>query len=285
VLTCLAVNGCCYSYSPEAVAKREAENNYTRTKTLAALEKKVSELHANSTIKDMEKAFAVKGTHQFTLQKDGRNYLCLSFSVGESYSWTENAAVYYGIFENSKLYSIVEQSSVEYEIGIDKQGRQISHRKPIIPDVVFSAKRLFGKDLINSLEENFPRRPSSSNLGPMIPLVTVLGPVSVVLNSPSNLLHNIEVNKLKNKYDPLKIDIGMLSSEVESISGKPNHIYHPAENKMIYVYGSEYTIGDCPQYEFTWFSVEFENARVINVYSNDFFNDELMLRTKNNKSF
>jgi len=241
MLMCLAVTGC-YSCSPEAVAKRKSENNITRAKALAKWEKKVSTLNVGSEIQDVQKAFGSKGEHEFTIQRNDSKYMCLGFPVGKNYSWTGAYQRYYNIFENDGLYTIVKSPSFEYDIKINEKGYRISRRKPVIPEkrveTGFAAKNLIGKDLFKSFQDNFPRRTSCSNLGPMIPLLTVLGPVSVVTNSPGKLFHDIEINNLKDKYDPLKINIGMSPSEVDSILSKPNHTYHPEANKTIHVYGS-----------------------------------------------
>jgi len=279
VLICLAVTGC-YSCSPEAVAKRELENNATRAKALAKWEKKVSTLNVGSAIQDVQKAFGSKGKHEFTVQKNNTEYMCLSFPVGKNYSWTGAYNKYYSIFENDVLYAIVKSPSFEYDTKINEKGHRISHRKAVVPEkrveTVFAAKNLIGIDLFKSFQDNFPRRTSCSNLGPMVPLLTVLGPVSVVVNSPGKLFHDIEINSLKDKYDPLKISIGMLPNEVDSVLGKPNHTCHPDVDKTIHVYGSEYSVSGYPQHRFTWISVEFKNSHVISIYSNDFFDDKLI---------
>jgi len=281
VLIYLVVNGC-YSCSLEAEAKRERENNATRANAIAKLAKRTSKLKPGCSVKEVNNAFGLKGIYQFSVEKNGTTYSCFGYSVGAQYVWMEaDYSNYYSIFENNGLYAIVQSPSFEYETRIDEKGYRISYRKPVVPEkrveTVFAVKRLIGRDLINSFQENFPRRDSCSNLGPIIPLMMILGPVSVVLNSPGYLFHSIEINKLENKYNPQKISIGMSPDEVDSILGKPNRTYHPAVDKIIRVYGSEYSIDGYPQHKFTWFSLEFKNACVISIYSNDFFNDKLML--------
>ena len=279
-LTCFVVTGC-YSCSPEAVARREAENNATRAKALAKWEKKISTLKIGSSVQNTQKAFGSKGVHEFTIQKNSSKYVCLSFLVGKKYSWSgADYAEYHCIFEGGRLYAIVEPPAFECEIKIDEKDCRISYRKPIISEkrveAIFSAKNLIGMELTNSFQKNFPRRESCSNLGPIIPLMMVLGPMSVVANSAGYLLHSIEINRLENKYNPQKISIGMSPDEVDSIFGKPIRSYHPTVDRIIRIYGLEDSIDGYNKYGWKSFLIELKNSSVIGIYSNDFCNKKMM---------
>jgi hypothetical protein len=279
ILICFAATGC-YSSSPQAIAKRDAINTQTRTKAVAKWKEKTSTLKAGSTLNDTQKVFDSKGTHQFTILKDSRKYTCLSFDVGTDYSWIGIGTPYYAIFGNNGLYSIVEPSPFEYETRIDKKGRRISHRKAVAPEkrleTVFAANKLFSNDLGDSIQQLFPRRHSTSNLGPILPLMYGLAPISLIGNAPGKFFHDMKINKLKRKYDPEKISIGMSPDEVKTVLGKPNSTYHPSKDRTILVYGSQETYKNCPQHRFTWMSLEFKKTLLTSIYTNDFFNDELM---------
>ncbi|MBN1787293.1 MAG: hypothetical protein JW806_02755 [Sedimentisphaerales bacterium] len=179
-------------YNPclsEAIAKSEAKNNAARTKALAKLEQKLLKLKAGSTIQATKKAFGSQGMYLFTIQKNEHDYLCIRFSVGDNFDRDCVGYPYYSVFEDKKLYSIMEELPCNWAKK-DEQGYWISDITPVDPNIIFSTRGLFGQDLVNSIRKNFPKEKCESNLPLPIPVLIIWYPASQLIESimpkPSN---------------------------------------------------------------------------------------------------
>ena len=262
--------------TPEELKAREKElkkqNSDTRKAALDALIARITKINKGVVSQEVEKAFKSKGEHQFTVKKYGKTYSCFSYLAGQEY-WSKRAAEYYCIYEDDKLYSIIIPPEFEYD-RIPYRGATSEVKKPLDPDKrinnSFSAANLINDGLIESLKKRFPKKSSSSNLGPLVGVMQLLSGQA----KKEKEKDDFKRAKLEQKYDSTKIKIGMSLSEVNQILREPKYI-HKKEEKSICVYGEKATFTYYP-YNFSWIAVEFDSERVARVLRRDLFDERLL---------
>ncbi len=146
---------------------------------------------------------------------------------------------------------------------------------------VLDARGLWGE----SLEQNLKRRLPKSRKGALdqLPLVVLL-PLAVIL-APSTLAAQRHERAMAKLYDPYRVELETNYDEVAAVFGPPKHIYSLPGSKQIRVYGEQREAQVSPRYvsrrsRFHWVAVEFHDDSVIRVFSNDFFDDRLLLNTE-----
>lgn len=223
-------------------------------------------------------SFQGTGKHQFTAIVDGDEVLCASYPVKEWY------IEYYFIFHNEELTKILDPRAFDdVDDQVPEWARDVS--KPIDPEqrllAVLEARGLWGE----SLEQNLERRLPKSRKGALdqFPLVVLL-PLAVI-QAPSTLAAQRHERAMAKLYDPFKVELETNPDEVAAAVGPPKHLYSFPGSKQIRVFGEQREAQVSRRYvsrrsRFHWVAVEFHDDRVIRVFSNDFFDDRLLLNTE-----
>lgn len=262
--------------TPEELQKKEKKLKWRFAKTRSvALEELIARsqtIKEGVSAEEVEAAFGSVGKHEFTDQREGRIFSCFSYFVGKEY-WAKRATKYYCLFEDNKLFSILVPPPFEYDY-VPYRGSTCEIKKPVDSykriDQVFKANNLLDQGLVDSLKKRFPRKSSSSNLGPLVGFMKHL---------PSSFKKQREVDvlkreKLEKKYNSVAVELGMNKSNVELILGFPKHV-HKKDSSIIRIYGEVETFIYYP-YSLPWIAVEYENSKAVRVITRDFFNDELL---------
>lgn len=184
----------------------------------------------SSTYDDLDRIFASPGEHQFTVEHENHTYVCMAYRIGLSTG-------YYVVFRDD-LFSLIRKrpgpfgytdDEGNWRSKKDAQGRNVSDYQPWDTqekiDLVLASTGLSSAVLKSSISSRYRTKKSifEANLGPPFIVLGILGaPIFV----PGIIHYAIKDRRLDNlsqqfaqKYDPLKIKLGMSVAEVDALLG------------------------------------------------------------------
>jgi hypothetical protein len=125
-----------------------------------------------------------------------------------------------------------------------------------------------------ALESEAAKEKWSANV---LPAFIITAPVWIAI-SPAIARDHSKAAKLVEKFDPLKINLGMNVREVNSMYGEPVRQYEKG-NGILHVYGVELPVYATSQFDPVWLAVQFEGDKVTRVFSHRFFDKRLLKKT------
>ncbi len=206
-----------------------------------------------------------RGTHQFQVQSEGNEYLCLSFRFFNS------AKSYYLVFSGGQLYKIVAPTGFEFR-EFNYRGSSVSVRMRFDPfdkvKAVLSRRGVTIEDIITA-----ERRALAKETGIDQAPLTALA----LLQLPRLVVDYQRNEQLARCYDPVKLKVGMTPDEVSAAFGhQPRAVHALGDDREMWVYGEEASLAVNPRLRFSWVAVVFEKSSAIGIFSHDFFHPSFL---------
>jgi hypothetical protein len=213
---------------------------------------------------DLQATLDIPPTHEFTAWTPTNAIRCVS------YCFRKPQLKYYFMFFDGTLVKVCEPPPFEYGF-VPYKGAKLSVRKPWTPEdrmlAVLKSPDLTREAFELSLTQRDVATVSSAKN--VLPAFVIVAPAWVA-TAPIRVLGRLEVKSLANTFAPDKLRLGMQASEVEKRFGQPKARDKLDDGREIRYYGSP-KLGVNP---LLWVSVVFEDARVIRIFSDDFFDTD-----------
>ena len=232
---------------------------------------------------DLEDDFQTKGQFQFRVIHDGVPYECLSFAFIREHN------EYFFLFRNDSLISIHQPKEFKkYEVK-EIEGKRRSIELPWntgdrVRQVLESegmAIDAFQRDLAEFTDQDRSSGRESLNLWPVSLGSTPFVPLAAIGNSKQKKKHE----QWKKHFDPEGAVLGANELEVIRLYGKPT-FKKTLDNKTIVSFGPDETFwsrdpektqlqGGAKKF---WISVASVEGYIVGIFSDDFFNQDELVR-------
>jgi len=165
---------------------------------------------------EVEKHLGIKLRHEFTVRSGTNQFRCMGLLS------TEPPASFYLIFSNSNLVRITEPPAVVWT-NATFRGKPWQRPVPVDPDERMSLtllqSALSPSDIASRIEINSQRNRRHDPLN-IAPAFLLTAPLWIAL-SPKMAAEVKQVEAWRRKYDPLLVELGASTTEVERVFGKP----------------------------------------------------------------
>lgn len=218
---------------------------------------------------EVENIFGKDFRCQFKILKNNTKYECISWF------FVKRTNMYFFIFQNGKLVSIIEPPIGKSRI-VEKyhMGRVIRIQESVFTDPItrindtLNIKSLSLTDFESIIDKRIPAKRS-----PVEPLL--LDTFSkFVKGSSSQMKKDYEINfQLLKKYCPDKISLGNSLDNIKTVMGTP-YIVKETKEQKIFIYGENKRLKVNHMMKFSWVAVVFENNKVSCAFSNYYFPKE-----------
>ena len=239
------------------------------------------ELKRGITLAKLESTFQNKPTHEFTVLRNGETIRCVRYDLITPATYQS----YYFVFTNDSLTLICLPPPLEYGTRVENDNRVgfvIVQPEKIVETVIHS-EDLNGEALAKSVAQVMSLKRTNKWDMKMIPVVIIFAPLAIAA-APYTLVENNQWNRKFNaqreKFDPFKVRLGMTVEEVEAMFGTPFTIGKSSDNLDVRYYGSP-RFGE---YKEPWVSVVFDQGKAVRVFSDRFFDDEVIRGVLRQKS-
>ena len=212
--------------------------------------------------KRLEALLGVPAKHEFTASRDQNVYRCVS------YQFVSFHLKYYFVFTNSALEKIIQPPRFEHELSSAEHGKRAvwkSYDPEERMEVVLQATDLDQQGIMASIEHRY----GPNTFDNALPGAIIAGVIGAPVALARGAVENREIKALAEQFDPYRVRFGMTVTEVEGIFGSPILSENSDDSSETHYYGSPKLGAQNP---LLWVSIVFENGKVIQVFSDDFFN-------------
>ena len=224
----------------------------------------LAEIREGMSFAEVEDIFGSPGRHQFTVSIDGKEIRCVTHYRSGQYG-----RVYF-VFENDRLLAAshpppFEQKTVPYRNTLSV--RRVYGDPQDVVQQVLNSDNLIGPELVAALK---PLPAPKTRVDPGLTAAYLVTRIFTGGKARESKRRET-LNRLLDRFDPFQIDLGMMQDDVEARLGKPKIIEALEDGTEKRYYGS-IDYGLSYSRERMWLTVDFKDAEVIRVYTNDFLN-------------
>ena len=243
------------------------------------------ELKRGISLAELELVFQIKPTHEFTVRRNGETIRCVRCDLIAPAA----GQTYYFVFTNDALALICLPPPFEYGERMEdgnRVGFVIVQPEKAVETVIHSID-LNSEALAKSVSEVMSLKPSKNSGGEpwnILPAFIILSPLFVALSPYAVVEHHQwwrEFEAQRAQHDPFKVGLGMTVGEVEAMFGAPFTIGTTADHLEIRYYGSPKFAAYSGK---LWVSVVFDQGKVVRVFSDRFFDAEIIRGVLRQKS-
>ncbi len=214
---------------------------------------------------EVEALLELKGEHEFSTDMGTNAYVCVSLL------FQEPPASFYFLFNHDKLQAIVRPPPFEREKIPWERTKAVNPEERLA--AVLGQPHLSREDISAILlERSKLQSGKKASLG-MLPALLIVSPI-LAANAGNYIADRSEHRKLREKYDPFKINPGMERTEVIKLWGNPARNLPFGTNQQVHIFGAPKP-PNVPARSFPAFvGVVFENEKVSRVFSHHFFRED-----------
>lgn len=248
----------------------------------------IGSLNSSATITDVEGLAGNKSAFQFLARDSGDDIRCIMyyFETPNYHTISQGPPVVRRlfVFRNNHLEKICSLPPNKQFVETDREGRRMTRYEPVDPlgwiDAVLKKRDLRGtKHLVPApqTDQIKPTRrarsdlPVWSPLGLSLTIMSAIGSlISEIQEAPKREPMRRRVAVASERYDPLKISIGITREKVEELFGEPIRCEQRSEYVLICVYGDP----KIPQERFAGafrVAIRYEHGKVAGAYCDEFF--------------
>ncbi|MCD6050208.1 MAG: hypothetical protein K0Q55_1611 [Verrucomicrobia bacterium] len=214
---------------------------------------------------EVEAHLKVKGEHEFSARIGTNEQFCVSIL------FQEPPASFYFLFNNDKLQAIVRPPPFEREKTPWERTKAVNPEERLA--AVLGQPHLSREDISAILLERSQLQSGKKGSLAMLPALLIISPF-LAANAGNYIANRSEYRKLREKYDPFKINPGMERTEVIRLWGDPARSLPFGTDQQIHIFGAP-NPPNVPARSLPALSgVIFENEKVIRVFSHHFFRED-----------
>jgi len=235
------------------------------------------ELKRGITLAKLESTFQNKPTHEFTVLRNGETIRCVRYDLITPATYQS----YYFVFTNDSLTLICLPPPLEYGTGtvngIQYDFSIVRPEKNV--ETVIHSEDLNGEALAKSVSQIMSFKRTNEWDMKMVPLL-LFAPLAIPAVPEKNQWRR-EFEAQRTQYNPFKVKLGMTITEVEAMFGNSFTIGTTADHHEIRYYGSPKFAAYSGE---LWVSVVFDQGKVVRVFGDRFFDDEVIRGVLRQKS-